>query len=264
MVPAGIYCTANALSFVNINQLSVPTYRVLINSRIIFSGILLQIFFHKKLSGKQWVALLLLILGCTTEQLGSFSLEEGGVVALITMSFQAFCSSLGGIYFQWLLQKQKHARDVGLVEKNIFLYSWMTVMNFAFIALFRPNVLSLERFVLNYKSEVMPIVIVGALGGFMTSLLLRHLDVVAKEYANSLEMIFVAVLSSYLFGTSISVYMILGIVFVVISVTLYNREEQRIESLHKEDGKVEDGARKGQELGTLASAKAKRGDDAVV
>lgn len=46
-VPAIIYTVANALSFVNMAALGLPTYRVLINSRILFSGLLLFIFFGK-------------------------------------------------------------------------------------------------------------------------------------------------------------------------------------------------------------------------
>ncbi len=63
----------------NLNMLSPPTVRVLISTRILFSGLLFQQFFHKQLTTKQWLALCLLVVGCTAEQLGSFNMQ-GGIV----------------------------------------------------------------------------------------------------------------------------------------------------------------------------------------
>jgi hypothetical protein len=42
-----------------------------------WSGWLMQWAFNTPLSGKQWLALLLLIFGCGLEQLGSFNLDTG-------------------------------------------------------------------------------------------------------------------------------------------------------------------------------------------
>jgi drug/metabolite transporter (DMT)-like permease len=225
-IPAIIYTVANALAFVNIRMLSVPTYRVLINSRVIFSGLLLNTFFNKRLRPLQWLSLAMLIIGCTTEQLGSFSLEGGGMIALGTMFVQAFCSSLGGVYFQWLLQSGTELVELSLVEKNIFLYTWMVLCNFCCILFFDATLLISDRVKNNYHPSALPIVIVGALGGFTTSLLLQYLDVIAKEFANGLEMIFVAFLSWYIFDTPLSSYLTVAIVFVLGAVTLYNREER--------------------------------------
>jgi len=150
IVPAVIYCVANVLMFINLRLVAVPTYRVLINARVVFSGLLLQRFFHKKLTHLQWVALGILILGCTLEQLGSFSLEQGGLLALVFILTQGLCSSLGGVYFQWLLQRNVGAQEAGLVEKNIFLYSCMTVLNFMYIITMQPHVLAEPLFSRNY------------------------------------------------------------------------------------------------------------------
>lgn len=61
--------------------------------------------------------------------------------------------------------------------------------------------------------------------GFTTSLLLKHLDVVAKEFANALEMLFVYGLSWYLLDTPLSLYIVAAIGLVVTAVVTYNQEE---------------------------------------
>jgi UDP-sugar transporter A1/2/3 len=227
-VPAVIYSLANFLQFKNIQLLSAPTYRVLINIRILYSGLLLQAFFGKRLTPLQWVALVLLLLGCTTEQLGSFNLAQGGVLALVLISIQALCSSFGGVYFQWLLQTNTDAANPGLVEKNIFLYSWGCLVTLFMAALMSPQALTTELFWSNYSWDAAPIILSSAIGGMTTSLLLRHLDVVAKEYANAGEMLFVAIVSHHLFGTPLSFYLVGGMALVIISVVMYNKEETRV------------------------------------
>jgi hypothetical protein len=100
---------------------------------------------------------------------------------------QATASSAGGVYFQWLLQKED-AQHVTLWEKNIFLYSWGAMFNFFFIVVGQPQLLSPSQFFAGYShSTTQMVILLGALGGFSTSLLLQNLDVVAKEYANFLE-----------------------------------------------------------------------------
>ncbi len=56
-------------------------------------------------------------------------------------------------------------------------------------------------------------------------MLLRYLDIVAKEYASALEMVFVAFLAWYYFGSPISGYLVMGMVVVIFSQAMYNREE---------------------------------------
>ena len=46
----------------------------------------------------------LLICGCVSGQADSISLGNAGYLSLVLVLMQAFGSSLGGIYFQWLMQ----------------------------------------------------------------------------------------------------------------------------------------------------------------
>lgn len=57
-------------------------------------------------------------------------------------------------------------KGVGLVEKNIFLYSWQILINFVYLVLFERSVLvNRERWALNFKPEVLPIVLAASFGG---------------------------------------------------------------------------------------------------
>ena len=240
-IPSLVYLVYNGLSFINLRLLEPGTYRVLINSRIIFSGLLLQWFFQIQLSRRQWMGIALLVSACIVEQSGSFQVDAGmvlsilpcasyqnpnsfmfctvGIMAILLMCLQGLCSSLGGVYFQWLLQKPS-AGEIGLWEKNIYLYGYSIVFNFIIVLVLNPAALHPVAFVSNISWPVITIVTTAAFGGISTSLLLRHLDVLVKEYANFAEMVVVAVAQNRIFGTPIRGSLLIAICMVSYSLYL--------------------------------------------
>ena len=89
MVPSFLYCLYNNLAFVNLAVFDPTTYFLLLQLRVVVTGIIFQVcikinllekkkhifiyifffniqqvIFNKQLSGKQWFSLLLLTVGC--------------------------------------------------------------------------------------------------------------------------------------------------------------------------------------------------------
>jgi muramoyltetrapeptide carboxypeptidase LdcA involved in peptidoglycan recycling len=86
-----------------------------------------------------------------------------------------------------LLQKND-TRNVTFWEKNIYMYSWGSLCNLILIAIFQPHLFSPGKYFAGYSNvATLLLLLLSALGGLSTSLLLQHLDVVAKEYANFFE-----------------------------------------------------------------------------
>jgi hypothetical protein len=135
------------------------------------------------------------------------------------MGIQGLCSSLGGVFFQWLLQMPS-ANNVGLWVKNIYLCAFSIIFNFLSIVVLRPSLLAPSAFLKGMDFMVVPIVITSGLGGVCTSLLLRHLDAMVKEYANFAEMVIVAVAQRILFGAPIRLSLLISIVMVSYSLYL--------------------------------------------
>lgn len=76
-VPAALYSVFNALAFYNLRLVSPPTYRLLINLKVLFSGLLLQGLIGTKLSKRQWLGLCILVMACGVEQWDSFDVNTG-------------------------------------------------------------------------------------------------------------------------------------------------------------------------------------------
>jgi hypothetical protein len=186
--------------------------------------------FKTPLSTKQWMALVLLIFGCGLEQLSSFDLDTG-VLALIGLSAQAFCSSAAGVYNQYLL-KTKDLAGLGLWEKNMFMYAWGILFTFIMINFQAPELVENPYIFIDifYKENLLIyIILTNAFMGFSTSLLLRDMNVLYKEYANFLEMLILVAGTWLLFGITPHILIIPATMIVCYSLYTYNIEAARLE-----------------------------------
>jgi len=227
-VPAASYCIFNALAFYNLRLVTPPTYRLLINLKVLFSGLMLQLLIKTRLSKRQWLGLCLLVTACGVEQWDSFDVHTG-FLAIVSICFQAFCSSFAGVYFQLLLQIRPQATavaatsELGLWEKNFFMYCWTLFFNLFYLAFFAPHVLANPAAaVATFDAQVLPIIFLMGVGGVSTSLILRDMDVIVKEYANFAEMMCVVVCSYFFLGSAVHSSLFVAVSMVSVSLYLYN------------------------------------------
>jgi hypothetical protein len=142
---------------------------------------------------------------------------------------QSFCSSLAGVYFQFLLQvkgKEVNAgggTELGLWEKNFFMYSWTITLNLIYLFIFRSDTFWNPSVALStFDINVIPIILTSGIGGFSTALILRDMDVIIKEYANFAEMCIVVIGAFLILGTPLHVTLFIAIGLVTGSLYLYN------------------------------------------
>eukprot|EP01029_Cantina_marsupialis_P029647 TRINITY_DN781955_c0_g1_i1.p1 TRINITY_DN781955_c0_g1~~TRINITY_DN781955_c0_g1_i1.p1 ORF type:complete len:372 (-),score=72.70 TRINITY_DN781955_c0_g1_i1:180-1133(-) len=216
---AGIYIFYNVFQYVNLSYYDPGTYRVLINVRVLFTGLLTEWFFGKKLGKHRWIALGVLLMGCGVGQLKS-GLDVAISFGLVTMCIQALASSFGGVYFSWILQKEKV--KLSFWEKNIYMYFWGFLLNLIYCVMFHPEALTGEDFE-KYTSVAWWTILFAAGGGFSTAMLLKYISPVLKEFANAFEMIVLAVSQSLILGTEFNVIIFVAIGLVVYALHLYNK-----------------------------------------
>ena len=69
MVPAGLYCLYNNLQFTSLSKFDPTTYFVLMQFRVVITGVLFQLIFKKVLTKSQWLSLFILTFGCIVKQI---------------------------------------------------------------------------------------------------------------------------------------------------------------------------------------------------
>lgn len=62
-LPAGLYTLANSLQYVGISNLDAATFQVTYQFKIIVTAIFSVIMLHRKINGRQWLSLILLMIG---------------------------------------------------------------------------------------------------------------------------------------------------------------------------------------------------------
>ena len=154
---------------------------------MIFSAFAMRVFLGRVLSTRQWVALLLLLLGMLSAQWrGDTSLVlhtrmRGYLLVIIT----SIASSVGGVFSEKLLKSRVAGNNMHL--KNIQLYSWglffgvvavLGVADDAFVSLrgLRSTLVCL-------------MVLTMSLTGITVSFILRYSDSLAKSFVASLAIV---------------------------------------------------------------------------
>ncbi|EDW03886.1 UDP-galactose transporter senju [Drosophila grimshawi] len=268
MVPAFLYCLYNNLAFVNLATFDPTTYYLLLQLRVVVTGILFQIIFKKYLTQRQWISLILLTLGCMLKQVDlnrfyndanddSEAAAIQGVGAAATnvtqtnvaktvgknmtgfdfsisavfILAQTICSCLAGVYNEYLL-KEKGA-DVNIFVQNVFMYMDSIVCN-AFILLMRGELLdafSAHNLGSIMRFSVVIIIVNNAAIGIVTSFFLKYMNSILKTFASALELLFTAVLCYFLFA--IPIYMNTALAIAVVSYAIYLYTQSPVVNLGK-------------------------------
>ena len=95
LIPAALYFVFDTLAFFNLKLVQPATFRLLINLKVLFSGVLLYVIIGQRLSSRQWLALVILVLACGVEQMDSFDVHTGAF-AIAMICLQALMSSTAG------------------------------------------------------------------------------------------------------------------------------------------------------------------------
>jgi solute carrier family 35 (UDP-sugar transporter), member A1/2/3 len=240
LVPAFLYCLYNNLAFHNLSVFDPTTYYLLLQLRVVITGVLFQIIFKKYLSRKQWFSLILLTMGCMVKQISfgetdsvitttdeakvpknnhGFDLSINAVFILI----QTVCSCLAGVYNEHLLKDQ--GKDINIYIQNVFMYVDSILCNGLLLLLtgnFK-SAFALENLSETFKPGVILIAVNSCCIGICTSFFLKYMNSILKTFASALELVFTAILCLVLFSMPIHLNTILAILIVSFSVYLYSQ-----------------------------------------
>lgn len=257
LVPSFLYAIYNNLTFYNLSLVDPGTFQIIMQSRMIFTGVIFTFALAQPLSLRKWAVLIVITIAClikfySTEKQqkpkngvtttaspvapgtlrynnstsgGSFALSGSSVVwtgfAFAMVVLQALLSALAGVYNEYVL---KSAPSLSIHLQNFFMYFSALGFNIAFSLLLRPGSLvhTITHLRESTHSSLLPVIIFGSLGGISASLILKYINSVVKALASSVEVLLTAVLASLLLGESLTVVDVLVSLLVVCCVFAYN------------------------------------------
>ncbi|GLE10800.1 hypothetical protein PINS_up023051 [Pythium insidiosum] len=233
LIPSGLYVLYDVLSYVNLRRFDASTYFLLLQFRMVITGVLHQFMFQKRLNRNQWISLVVTTIGCAIKTLGSSSASKsssyGGVhaptlMAYVLLMVQMLSSTFAGVYNEVLLKKQV---KIALNLQNVFMYLDSILCTLAMLVLGLTGqsfaeVVQHANIAVLFSFYVLPMVLIMSFIGVVTSLFLKTLDSVRKAIASALELVFLPVLSALFFGMPITLSLVVSVGFVSSGVYIYS------------------------------------------
>lgn len=234
LVPAALYCLYNNLAFHNLSAFDPTTYYLLLQFRVVITALVYQIVFRRKLSGRQWLALVVLTLGCVLKQLDvstgggkkeEISYNSASIGALLLVLVQTLCSCVAGVYNEHLLKGRGHG--VHILVQNVFMYLDSILCN-VLVLIFWPSPATVDTNMTDLLQTILqrPIVLLiicnSAAVGIVTSFFLMALDSILKVFASGLDLVLTAIMCLILFGIPIHIATVVSIGLVLLAVWLYS------------------------------------------
>ncbi|KDO21889.1 hypothetical protein SPRG_12391 [Saprolegnia parasitica CBS 223.65] len=255
LIPSGLYALYDILAYVNLALFDPPTYFLLLQFRLVITGLLHQRVFHKTMNQNQWLAILAVTIGCVIKTVG----DNAGaaekpipVFAYGLLMVQILSSTFAGVYNEALLKT--YDKNLSIHFQNTIMYLDSIVFVMLCLALgitgvsFRDatDVKNLEA--LTHWPVLMMVLIMSFIG-VVTSLFLKYLDSVRKAIASGLELVVLPILASLLFGTVLTGYLVLSVALVAGGIYLYSlpvapaqpplalQKDSKLEDVDDEDSK---------------------------
>jgi len=245
LVPSALYAIYNNLSFLSLAKFDPTTYYLLLQFRVVVTGVIYQWLFSKQLSSRQWLSLALLTIGCILKEMKKLaSLNHQSAISenewtqgIIFISIQVFASCFAGVYNEYLL-KGKGA-EVNLWFQNICMYVDSTFCNVLILAL-RGTISSAftyEAISQILSIQVISIVLNNAAIGIVTALFLKKLNSILKTFASAMELMFTAVLCWIIFAIPVDLYTVAAILVVSAALAIYSINPVISKETHEEISK---------------------------
>lgn len=229
-VPAVVYAFVNVLAFLALKHIDPATYKVLINVRVLFTGLISRVLLSKKLTAVQWQALALLFFSCSLAAPADLNLSKfaSSFVGVAVVLAQAALSATGGVVFQFLAQgRVASASGLALdkIQSNAVLYGFGAAVQFVILS----YVLASEGESFGFASAFAFsklqyfAILMFVVAGLGTAVILTRLGAITKEFAHSIEMLVTPFAQWYVLHTPApSLRLLFAVVLVAAALFMYN------------------------------------------
>ena len=233
-VPALLYAVYNNLVYVNLASFDPGTYNVLMQLRIIMTGVIYQQAFSKRLNRNQWMAIVLIAIGCMAKESSKLTSTEGiqqNRHAWLLLLIQMLSSVCAGVYNEVLLKGEDSSptADSGILVttnlQNAYMYLMSVFWNLLVLTYQGRlgEAVSHENLIVLCSPIVLSIIAIMSTVGLVTGFFLKHLDSVLKAVASALEVILTMLASNFFFGIPLDAQGLVATCLVGGGVALYAR-----------------------------------------
>ncbi|KAK3322679.1 nucleotide-sugar transporter-domain-containing protein [Apodospora peruviana] len=248
VVPAALYTFQNSLIYVAISNLDAITFQVSYQLKILTTVLFSILLLGRKISSRQWVALVLLTSGVALVQIagpvassdagagGAWNWDwdwkerltsllstgtSSGFKGLMAVLAASLTSGLTCVFFEKLVKDS--LASVSLWTRNVQL-SFFSLFPALFIGVLWQDGAAISRdgFFAGYNSIVWLTIALQALGGLVVAVCIAYADNVAKNFAASFSIVVSYAASAVIFRTPLMLHSTGGAAIVLLAIYLFN------------------------------------------
>lgn len=180
---------------------------------------------RRRLTGKQWSALVFLVGGVAMVQVSGSSepsarnSEQNRVIGFTAALAACGLSGFAGIYFEKILK----TTDVSVWLRNVQLSLLSIPFGLGTCILSDWSQLTTKGWFYGYDAFIIYLVLLQAGGGMIVALVVKYADNILKGFATSLAIVFSCLASIYLFDFKVTMTFSIGALLVIFSIFLYSQ-----------------------------------------
>ncbi|CAJ1367087.1 unnamed protein product [Effrenium voratum] len=232
-LPSVLYSLNNNLDMLNNQHMDPATEQVLVQGKILTTGLVWWWVFGHTLGPRKWCSLVLLFAGTVSagwprESEGKREHMHIDTVGVFLVMIYVWVSASAGVYNEWLYKGV--GKDESIHVCNIRLYIIGCAVNLAAHLAHHP-LGSLLTLTAGYNRYCWALVATYSLMGLLIAQVMKFFDSIVKLFISGSSMYVSAVLSWAIFGYAPTWNFLAGMALVTVAMALYNFE--RIEALLK-------------------------------
>lgn len=246
-VPAFLYLAMNMLGFVSLARLDAGTFAIIQQSKVFFTALFQRILLQRTLSVPKWCALILLVLGVTLISLmaqpstigcGPWAAQPWGgaesvpavvaaaaapapgrglssyAIGVLAVSADSAMSGFATVYFEKVLKTTR----LTVWDRNLQLAFWSIVIYLPWALWEHPT-----RPFHGWSLITLFLALLGALGGILVALVIKHADGLAKNLATASSIVLTTAAGHVLFHGPMSTAIVIGSLIVVVAGYTYQK-----------------------------------------
>jgi len=225
-LPGLAYSIQNILYYQALSHLSVASYQVLSQSKLLFTGLFMAILLKRQLSKRQMLALVFLMLGTILTQLSEMSRSSitggnalyGGFLAIAG----AALSALPNVYYEKVLKTQGQNMWSRNIQLSCWIWFWLIVISFpSLMSSSNINLASGDSIFTGITAWVWVVIVLQGFKAILVPATLKYGDNILYSCAKPMSILLTALFSAVVSGIFPGARFVLGAVFVLASMRLY-------------------------------------------
>ena len=189
-IPACLYTLQNNLLIIALTNLDAATYQATYQLKILTTAGFSVILLDKQLHSRQWVALVLLMLGVALVQFqAGHSPEEPNQNRMLgfgAVLAACFSSGYAGVFYEKLV---KHSGQPSVVIRNLQLGIFSLLFSLAAMLTYSKSDILTNGMFYGYTPVVGAIILLQSVGGLIVAATIKYADNILKGFATSISII---------------------------------------------------------------------------